>query len=69
MLFRKKMTRSCAYCIFGTHLEDGNILCTKKGLRTLDDACRRFQYDPCKRIPLIAKALVFSQFDDADFSF
>lgn len=68
MLFRKKIERSCAYCRFGTQLEDGSILCTKKGLRTSDDSCRKFKYDPCKRIPKKAKALDFSKFNDADFS-
>lgn len=68
MLFRKKIDRSCLYCMFGTQLEDGSILCSKKGMRGTDDPCRRFRYDPCKRIPRKAKALDFSKFDDADFS-
>lgn len=68
MLFRKKMERSCSYCLYGTRLEDGNILCTKKGLRTEDGGCRKFKYDPCKRVPSKAKALDFSKYDDADFS-
>ena len=68
MLFRKKMERSCAYCSFGTCLEDGAILCTKKGLRSAESQCRKFQYDPCKRIPLKVKALDFSKYEDMDFS-
>lgn len=68
MLFRKKIERSCDYCIYGTHLEDGHILCRKKGLRTVDDKCFRFKYDPCKRIPRKAKALDFAKYDDVDFS-
>ena len=68
MLFRKKIERSCAYCLFGTQLEDESILCTKKGLRSLEDSCRKFKYDPCKRIPRKAKPLDFSKYDDTDFS-
>lgn len=68
MLFRKKIERSCAYCIYGTHLEDGSVLCIKKGLRTLQDQCRKFQYDPCKRVPVKAKTLDFSKYEDMDFS-
>lgn len=68
MLFRKKIERSCAYCIHGTHLEDGTILCIKKGLRSSMDDCRKFRYDPCKRIPVKAKALDFSKYNDMDFS-
>ncbi len=68
MLFRKKIQRSCAYCVYGAHLEDGVILCAKKGIKTESDKCRRFRYDPCKRIPVKAKALDFSRYDQDDFS-
>ena len=68
MLFRKKMPRSCGYCVHGTRLEDGIILCTKKGIKTEDGKCFRFRYDPCKRIPVKARALDFSRYDQDDFS-
>ena len=68
MLFRKKIERSCAYCMFGTKLEDGQILCTKKGLCREEDSCRRFKYDPCKRIPGKPKALDFSRYEKEDFT-
>ena len=68
MLFRKKIERSCAYCVHGAHLENGQILCAKKGMKTIDDQCRKFKYDPCKRIPSKPKALDFSKYDEYDFS-
>ena len=68
MLFRKKIERSCSYCIHGTALEDGQVLCIKKGLMRKEDSCRKFRYDPCKRIPGKQKALDFSRFEDNDFS-
>lgn len=68
MLFRKKIERSCSYCLYGAHLDNGGILCSKKGVRTLEDKCRRFKYDPCKRVPSKAKALDFSKYDNEDFS-
>lgn len=68
MLFRKKIERSCAYCCFGAHLEDGMILCSKKGMKTTDDKCRKFKYDPCKRIPVKAKPLDFSRYENEDYS-
>ena len=68
MLFRKKIERSCSYCLHGTSIEDGWILCSKKGIKTTDDKCRRFQYDPCKRIPPKAKAMDFSRYDNEDYS-
>ena len=68
MLFRKKIEASCAYCRFGAKLEDDKILCAKKGLKTIDDKCWRFHYDPCKRVPVKAKALDFSKYEEMDFS-
>lgn len=68
MLFRKKIERSCAYCTFGTVLEDGQVLCIKKGIRTLEDKCRKFKYDPCKRIPIKAKPLDFEKYNAEDYS-
>lgn len=68
MLFRKKIQRSCAYCVYGAHLEDGMILCSKRGFRTEEDQCRKFRYDPCKRVPHKAKAIDFTQFDERDYS-
>ena len=68
MLFRKKIERACSYCLRGTQLEDGSILCIKKGVKSPCDKCWKFRYDPCKRIPRKAKALDFSKYDREDFS-
>ncbi len=68
MLFRKKIERACAYCIYGAKLEDGAVLCSKRGLKAEEDYCRKFRYDPCKRVPFKAKAISFSQYNDSDFS-
>ena len=68
MLFRKKIERSCSYCINGTYLENDQILCSKRGIRTVEEKCRKFVYDPCKRIPLKAKALDFRKYEEEDFS-
>lgn len=68
MLFRKKIERSCTYCVYGAKLNDGTILCAKKGICVDDQGCMRFKYDPCKRIPVRAKAMDFSKYDQEDFS-
>jgi hypothetical protein len=68
MLFRKKIERSCAYCVHGTKLDDDQILCVKKGICPIDHACRKFKYDPCKRVPAKAKALDFAKYDEHDYS-
>lgn len=68
MLFRKKIQRSCAYCIHSTKLDEEQALCVKKGIVSTDSACRRFKYDPCKRVPSKAKALDFAKYDEHDYS-
>ena len=68
MLFRKKIEPDCAYCLYGTKLDEDHILCAKKGMKCAGDKCRKFKYDPTKRIPQKEKALDFSKYDDQDFS-
>ena len=68
MLFRKKMPRSCVYCAHGTKLTDSQILCIKRGVVSEFYQCRKFRYDPCKRIPVKAKALDLSKYHEDDFS-
>ena len=67
MLFKKKIEKSCAYCAYGTKLEDDQILCVKKGVVKCGK-CRKFSYDPTKRIPLKPKALDFDEYRSEDFS-
>ena len=68
MLFRKKISPSCSYCICGTKLDNGQILCTKKGPIEPREKCMSFRYDPLKRTPVKAKALDFSKYEQDDFS-
>ena len=68
MLFRKKMPRSCTYCQHGTILNEEEILCAKRGVVCVNRVCRKFTYDPCKRVPVKAKATDFTKYDNEDFS-
>lgn len=68
MLFRKKLPRSCRYCACGTQVTDEQVLCNKRGLVSVYYACRKFEYDPCKRVPAKAKALDLKKYGDEDFS-
>lgn len=68
MLFRKKQPKSCEYCSFGTCLQDGLTLCSKRGIRQTNSPCRKFKYDPCKRIPPKNAVLDLSQYKEQDFS-
>jgi hypothetical protein len=68
MLFRKKMPRSCSYCVHSTALDEERMLCIKKGVVELTNKCRSFSYDPCKRVPSKAKALDFEKYDKEDYT-
>lgn len=68
MLFRKKIEPSCNYCTRSAKLNDGLILCSKKGVVPADGKCISFRYDPFKRIPPKPKALDFSKYNKEDFS-
>ena len=68
MLFRKKIERSCIYCVYSTKMDQENMLCTKKGVVPMDSACRKFRYDPFKRVPPRPKALDFSKNEEDNFS-
>ena len=68
MLFRKKQSRSCIYCGYSTELSNGNLLCAKKGILTVEKPCSKFDYEPTKRIPGKMKAPDFSKYDKDDFT-
>lgn len=68
MLFRKKISKSCAYCLHGTAMDSEQVLCIKKGVVPLCGKCRKFAYDPCKRVPVKPKALNFAQYEDVDYT-
>ena len=68
MLFRKKIQPSCLYCTYGTKIDSEQVLCIKKGVVSTEGSCRKFEYDPCKRVPVKPKALDFSKYDEQDYS-
>lgn len=68
MLFRKKMEPSCSYCVHAAKIDEESCLCAQKGLVDSGDACRKFRYDPLKRVPKRQKPTDFSEYDTVDFS-
>ena len=68
VLFRKKIKKSCSYCIHGTKLDENMVLCAKRGMVSIDGKCRKFRYDPFKRVPLKTKTPDFKKYDDVDYS-
>jgi hypothetical protein len=56
----------CEICEYATFLPDSeNLLCSKMGVVAADYSCRRFLYDPLKRIPTPAAKL--PKFSAEDF--
>lgn len=68
MLFSKKIERSCQYCAHCTQLDENVILCVKRGVTEKRTKCRKFSYDPCKRVPVKAKAPDFEKYEEYDYS-
>ena len=68
MLFQKDIEPRCAYCQRGAQLEDDKILCVRKGVVSPGSSCRRFKYDPLKRVPPPPVLPDFSKLKDEDFS-
>ena len=68
MLFSKEIEPRCAYCQRGAKLSDDKVMCLKKGIVSPAGQCRRFKYDPLKRVPPKPLVLDFSALRDEDFS-
>ena len=67
MLFRKRMPRSCTACLYSANLSEHQLLCSKQGVVADSYFCRKYKYDPCKRIPPSVKAPDFQKYKDEDF--
>ena len=58
----------CEYCMQGRLSADGeSVLCPKKGVMDKDFSCKKFKYDPLKRVPE-KKAPRLPEFTADDFS-
>lgn len=51
VIFRKDVDPACCYCRHASPAEEGSCICLKRGIVSLWDSCRRFSYDPLKRVP------------------
>lgn len=65
-IIKKDITAECSVCRFGRALPDGSgILCEKCGVRRPDSSCKKFKYDPLKRVPRRMPAMM--EFSKEDF--
>lgn len=67
MLFDKKIDPSCSYCKYGSIIGNGEVVCIKCGVISAWHSCRRFSYDPLKRIPPRPQMLSSEGLEKKDF--
>ncbi len=67
-MFRKDIEPSCAYCVRGSQINEREVACVKKGIVPVEFHCRRFQYDPLRRVPPRPVQLNTSRLREEDFS-
>lgn len=66
-LFKQDIDPMCSYCSHGKPLSEMEIACPKKGVQKAMDSCKKFRYDPLKRIPPRAQKMDFSDLSPEDF--
>ncbi len=66
ILDSKKYPKKCETCLYARIPEDKSlILCEKKGIVEPGGKCRKYEYDPIKRVPL--KSVIDSDYTAEDF--
>ncbi len=50
-LLRANMPPACATCVHAVRLTEEDMLCRKRGAVHESYHCRRYSYDPLKRVP------------------
>lgn len=66
-LFGNNIKPSCKYCELGTAAGGDKIMCSKFGEVKAYDACKKFVYNPLKRIPKKEMSLAKSAVNDIEF--
>lgn len=66
-LFGNNVKPSCKYCEYAKSRQGENIICEKFGDVKAYDSCKKFAYDPLKRIPKKELSLARSAVNDIDF--
>lgn len=67
-LFGNKIEPACKYCELSMQVLEpsGDVLCEKRGIVSANYHCRKYIYDPLKRIP--RRPLVVQKYTAEDFS-
>ena len=67
MLYRQKVEPCCAFCAHARPISSEAAVCLKRGIVALAGCCRKFSYDPLKRVPDAPRALVKKEHDPGEF--
>ena len=68
MLFSKNIEPRCEYCRWAVPFDDEDIVgCKHRGVMKAHEKCRRFSYDPLKRVPEPPMTYKAKEFDKEDF--
>lgn len=67
-MFQKNIEPRCAYCEWASPVDKGKMMCVKQGIVAATGSCRRFRYDPLKRVPPKPVAASFNHLKDEDFT-
>ena len=67
MLFNKKIEPCCAYCANGSRISETEVACLKRGVVSAGGSCRKFAYDPLKRVPSRPAPVDTEKFTAEDF--
>ena len=66
-LFGKHIDPACCYCEYSTPTPNpAQLNCRFKGKVEPAESCRRFEYDPLRRVP--TRQILLPSYSDEDFS-
>ena len=68
VLFRKKIDRACGYCQYAGKVDGETMICQKYGVVPALHHCRKFRYDPLKRVPSRPSVKPLANLDEKDYS-
>ena len=67
-LFRKKIEKHCAYCVHACSVNEREAVCAYRGVTDRAAHCRRFAYDPLKRVPPRPATIQTEKYSPEDFA-
>lgn len=66
-IFSKEIEPHCVYCMYSKQISDEQAICNKHGIVSTNFHCRKYKYDPTKRVPPEPAVLETESFTADDF--